>query len=101
MMWHSLTYHDTLGQIGLSNDNCTKLSEDFYEKRIGARFRKRTTYIAQGRVQSFHIELILERDWYAMQRTRQTTMLLLELIKILGLLYGVLKVDLGKTIRLI
>jgi hypothetical protein len=36
-----------------------------------------------------------------MQRTRQTTMLLLELIKILGLLYGVLKVDLGKTIRLI
>jgi hypothetical protein len=36
-----------------------------------------------------------------MQRTRQTTMLLLEFVKIPGLLYGVPEVDLGKAIRLL
>jgi hypothetical protein len=54
------TNHDTLRQVGLCNDYCTKLSEHVHKNRIRCRRSEGTIYIPKGRVKSFDVKLVFE-----------------------------------------
>lgn len=91
------THHDALRQVRLGQDDGAQRLEHGHEDGVGVGWSKGAADVADGRVVALDVELVLERDGHAVQRTDGRAMGGQMAVQLDGTLERVGKEDLGQT----
>lgn len=94
------TYHDTLWEIRLRNDDRSKILQDLHNDRIFRSGVERTANVAQRCIMTFDIELIFDGEWDSVKGATNLFGGLKFSIELFGLLQGVIEDDFGEGVRL-
>lgn len=92
-----VTYHDRLGKVRLCDNDSSHLLQKPHQNTVVHGWLERTTNIAQGAVESFNVELILQSHAYAVQGSHEFAMFSEMLIELIGLLCRFVKKNFGKA----
>jgi hypothetical protein len=92
-----VTYHDRLGKVRLCDNDSSQLLQNSHQNAVLHGWSVRATDIAQGAIESFNVELILEGHAYAVQGSHESAMFFEMLIELIGLFCRFIEKNLGKA----
>ncbi len=96
----TIRYHDTLRKVRLCYDDCPERFQDLNNGSIPSSGLESSRDVSYRRIDTFDIELVLERDGHSMKRSDQFSLLLIILIESIGFFHGIVEEDLCQTVCL-
>lgn len=92
-----VTYHDRLGKVRLCDNDGSQLLQKRHQNAVLHGWLESTPDVAQGTVESFNVELILQSHANAVQGSHEFAMFSEMLVKLIGLLCRFVKKNFGKA----